>query len=409
MASIKLYVERRKDKKTGEVRIKNVPIVLSFSYEGARLMLLTGEKIDVNKWDVKKQRVKTQVNGAIQINHNLEALKEKVMKLYREAKLREINVTNEYLKTRIKGQKSVKKSVYEYFEEFLEDNYDHFSVETTKKLKSNLNHLVKFSKQKKYKVEFDSIDDRFCKMYVKYFYELGHTNNTIAKSIKNLKWFLKWASSKGYNQNMKYLEFKVQQYKTKIISLSIDEVKQLINYSPTNIRLQQVKDVFLFACFTGLRYSDVSRLNHSHIKDGYIELRTQKTNSDVSIPLVTVTNEILNRYEDYPMDTVLPIISNQKMNKYLKELGELAGLDEEITIYKYRGKDVIEQRFKKYEKLSCHIARKTFISIAFRMGMSTDIIKSISTHKSDDVFQLYNDIKKEHKSEQMNKIFDLIV
>lgn len=409
MANIKLYPERRRSPKTGEIKTINVPIILSFSYEGARLMLPTGEHVDLNKWDEKKQKVKLQVSGSLEINNNLEALKERIQKLYREAKISNIPVTNEYIKNKLNNTNSTHKTIYQYFDEFMEDNINKFSLGTKKKLYSNLNHLKKFSQQTKFKLEFDALDDRFCKMYINYFFKINHVNNTIAKNIKNLKWFLNWATDKGYNKNLSFRKFKVEQYKGVIISLNSNELKALLDYRPASKSLEYVKDVFCFGCFTGLRYSDLAQLRPEHIKGDYIQIRTIKTNSDTTIPLIDITQNILDKYKNFPMQTCLPVISNQKMNDHLKVLGQLIGLDEEFTIYRYRGKDRIELKVKKYEKLSTHVARKTFISLAFRSGMPTDIIKNISTHKSDEVFSLYNNISNDHKREMMKKSFDIFV
>lgn len=408
MANVRLYVEKRKDKKTGDIKLKNVPIFISFSYEGARLMYPTGERVDIKNWDAKNQRVKTQVSGAMEINHYLNSLREKIYKIYREAKIQDISVTNAYLKQRLKPNNSVKKNVTEYFDQFILENHDRFTLETKKKLKSNLNHLKKFSTTKNFKLEFDALDDRFFRLYVDYFYSLNHTNNTIAKTIKNLKWFLNWCSENNFNKNMSYKKFRVQEYKGAIVSLSIAELKRIIDLKGLSKRLDQVRDMFVFGCHTGLRFSDLKQLKKEHVFGDYLKLRTLKTDADVTIPLVQKSKEIIEKYSNFPMNSLLPPISNQKMNEYLKEIGRLAELNDEITIYTYRGRDRIETRFKKFEKLTSHVARKTFISIAFRQGMSSEMIKSISTHKSDEVFSLYNNISDQHKLEKVSKVFRFV-
>lgn len=405
MANVKMYAEKRKNKVSNEIKTDNVPIIMSFSYEGARLMYPTGQKVDLKKWDHAKQRVKPQVSGALEINNSLEYLKEKTMKIYRDAKLQEIPVTNSYLKKMLKPNTSVKKSIPEYFDEFFIENERRFKPETKSKLKSNLKHLKRFSESTRFKLEFDAIDDLFLRKYLDYFYSLGHTNNTISKTIKNLKWFLNWCTEKGYNKNLQYRKFKVAEFKKVIISLSSDELDKIINCKLDNDRLNQVRDIFCFGCFTGLRFSDLRQLKSENIVGDFIKLRTIKTDSDVVIPILPITRNIIEKYKNYPMDTILPPISNQKMNEYIKEIAQIAGLDEEIVIYRYRGKERIENRFKKYEVVTSHVARKSFISIAFRMGIPTDIIKSISTHKSDEVFSLYNNISNEHKLEIMLSAF----
>jgi integrase len=406
MSYVKYYPEKRKNKETGELKTKNVPIFLSFSYDGSRLMYPTGEKIDLKYWNSKTQRVKSQVSGALEINNYLDKIKEKVLKIYREARIQDVSVTNAYLKHQLKPSSSIKKNVAEYFDQFILENQNRFTIETTKKLKSNLNHLKRFSASRHFKLEFDALDEKFFRMYLDYFYSLNHTNNTISKTIKNLKWFLNWCYENGYNKNLTFKKFKVQEYKGVIISLSMEELRRIMELKGLSKRLDQVRDVFVFGCHTGLRYSDLIQLKKEHVIGDYIKLRTIKTDSDVTIPIVNASRKIIDKYSSYPMSNLLPKISNQKMNQYLKEIGELAEIDEEIVIYTYRAKERIETKFKKFEKLTCHVSRRSFISIAFRNGMPTELIKSVSTHSSDEVFSLYNNISDDHKAHSMNIIFN---
>ena len=127
---------------------------------------------------------------------------------------------------------------------------------------------------------------------------------------------------------------KLKSSEQKIIFLTRDELQRIrdLEIPETKNYLERVRDVFLFCCFTGLRYSDVYNLRKSDIKDGQIEITTIKTHDYLVIELNDHSRAILEKYEDvhFEGDKALPVISNQKMNTYLKELGKLADIDEPI-------------------------------------------------------------------------------
>ena len=135
-----------------------------------------------------------------------------------------------------------------------------------------------------------------------------------------------------------------------------------IRYPKTN-SIWNVSDVFLFCCFTSLRYSDVRNLKRSDVKSDHIEVTTVKTADSLSIELNKYSKAILEKYKDIHFENhmALPVISNQKMNDYLKELGELAEINEPIRETYYKGNERIDEVTPKYALLSTHAGRRTFI------------------------------------------------
>lgn len=127
--------------------------------------------------------------------------------------------------------------------------------------------------------------------------------------------------------------------------------------------LERVRDIFLFQCFTGLRYSDVFNLRRSDIKGDHIEVTTVKTSDSLIIELNNHSKAILDKYKDvaFEDDKVLPVITNQKMNDYLKELAEMAGIDEPVRQTYYKGNERIDDVTPKYALLGTHAGRRTFI------------------------------------------------
>ena len=127
---------------------------------------------------------------------------------------------------------------------------------------------------------------------------------------------------------------------------------------------------FAFQCFTGVRYSDIENISREDIKASTWNVRTQKTHQIIEIPLNSYALSILAKYSDYPQP--LPVISNQKMNDYLKELCKIAGIDEPVKTVRYKGSEPIENTYKKYEVIGTHTARRTFVCLSLQKGMKPE-------------------------------------
>ncbi|MBL4754003.1 MAG: site-specific integrase, partial [Flavobacteriales bacterium] len=372
MATLNYYLEKRKNKHTGEIQIKNVPIILHFNFEGKRLQYYTGERIDSSNWIDKKlakdgtsmkvQKVKPSVSGSLEINLRLEKLAEDVKRIYREAHIQGIVPTVQHIRETLPvNQKSSNLPFFDVLDRFIQSKKTTSTSGTITKFNVIKKHLEQFSSKKKIRIEFDSIDKRLLQRFADYqLHDCGHTNNTVAKTINIIKWFLNWATDEEYNKNLKYKGFTMKERYGKIIVLSWEELQHLYQMKLKNEALKQVRDVFCFQCFTGLRYSDVRMLKKHNIKDGYINITTVKTKEENKIPLNDYATAIIEKYEGYPGDFLLPVISNQNMNDHLKKLGKKAGFNERIEIVRFRGAERIVTTVYKYEVLTTHIGRKTF-------------------------------------------------
>ena len=162
-------------------------------------------------------------------------------------------------------------SFFDVFDEFIEtESYSHtWTQSTVKKFRTNYNHLKTFQEQKRYKIEFDNIDESFFNKYTGFQRDvLNHRNTTIAKNLRIFKWFLNWATKAGYNKNLAFRDYSPELKGTarsqKIIFLTWDELIMLYELPIPKNYLEQVRDVFCFCCFTGLRYSDVYNLSRSN-------------------------------------------------------------------------------------------------------------------------------------------------
>jgi integrase len=242
--------------------------------------------------------------------------------------------------------------------------------------------------------------------------EAGHTHNTVVKYAKTLKAFISWATERGYNGNDDYKKLKIEGEKAPaIIYLTWDELMHLYTMKIENESLAQVRDVFCFGCFTGQRYSDIENLKPEHIVEGIWINAPIKSHSaqTLYIPLNMYALKILGKYKKLPTGKSLPVISNQKMNAYLKELGEKAEFFNNVTIYRFKGGKRIESSVMKYKVMTTHIMRKTFVTNALSLGMQTATIKEFTGHKSEKDFNRYLAVITEDKIKAMNMFNKKIV
>ena len=208
---------------------------------------------------------------------------------------------------------------------------------------------------------------------------VGIKNSTIEKKLGYLRWFLNWATDKGYNTNPAYKTFKptLKSTQKKVIYLTKEELSRIRDYKIPESKsyLEAVRDVFFFCCFSGLRHSDVYNLRRNDIKSDHIEVTTVKTADRIAVDLNKMTRDILDKYKDidFPGGKVLPVIKNQPMNRGLKELCELVGIDEEIRITTYKGNQRIDEIRKKYELIGTHTGRRTFIVNALSRGIAPNV------------------------------------
>ena len=168
-------------------------------------------------------------------------------------------------------------------------------------------------------------------------------------------------------------------------------------------------NVFLFCCFTGLRYSDVHNLKKSDIRDGYIEITTVKTAERLIIELNNHSKAILDKYKDVEFEghKALPVISNQKMNDYLKELGELAEINEPVSETYYKGSRRIDTITPKYALLGTHAGRRTFICNALALGIPAQVVMKWTGHSDYKAMKPYIDIADDVKANAMSKFNQL--
>ncbi|WP_460905394.1 phage integrase SAM-like domain-containing protein [Spirosoma areae] len=420
--SVSFFLEKRKDP-SGALIINNVPIRIAISYGGKRLMLNAGYRIDASKWHEEKQRAKnntTQKGGlANEINGKLNTLENGINEFFKACEVKKVNPTLFEVKAVFdrlsKNKQEKKETFFTAFDRFTqtcgrendwqEDTYEKFSV--------TRRHLESFDKN----LSFENLNADRMIDYLNYLRSKRDLRNTtIVKNFSFVKWFLRWAAKNQYPVNQGALDFNPKLKGTdgkikKVIFLSLDELTHLYRFEipASKEYLTRVRDVFVFCCFSGLRYSDVFSLKKSDDRGSYFEFVTQKTSESLKVETNKYSRAILDKYKEMPFkgDKALPVISNQKMNDYIKELGELAGLDTPETLVYYKGNRRVEETYPKYALLSTHCARKTFVTNLIYLGVSDHVIRQWTGHRDHKSFDVYHKIVDDIKAREMAKFDDV--
>ena len=416
-------------KKDGVLITENVPIRMRVNFASKRIEFTTGYRIDATKWDADKQRVKNGCSNklkqsASEINASLLEYYTEIQAIFKKFEVEETMPTPEQIKEAFNAlhkpaseEPKLKEKVlpcdfFQVFDDFVEDcgRQNDWTNSTYEKFAAVKNHLTNFREG----LTFEFFDERGLNDYVGYLRDVKEMRNTtIGKQLSFLKWFLRWAYKKGVHQNNAYDSYKPKLKSTqkKIIFLTWDELNRLREFKiPSNKQaLERVRDVFLFQCFTGLRYSDVFNLRRSDIKDDHIEVTTVKTSDSLIIELNNHSKAILDKYKDvaFEDDKVLPVITNQKMNDYLKELAEMAGIDEPVRQTYYKGNERIDDVTPKYALLGTHAGRRTFICNALALGIPPQVVMKWTGHSDYKAMKPYIDIADDIKANAMSKFNQL--
>jgi integrase len=409
-------------KKDGIPIIDNVPIRMRVIFSNNRIDFSTGYRIDVAKWDFEKQKVKNGCTNKLKqsasdINSDLQKYYTQIQDIFKIFETKNINPSVELLKKEFvelnksnsnDSKKSLKNDFMVVYDEFKNVNgrQKNWAKSTLQKFESVKVHLSTFKSD----LTFEYFDENGLNNYILYLGEKKKMRNTsVLKQLGFLKWFLRWAYEKNYNPSNAFEKFKpnIKIVPKKVIFLTPDELKSLREFIiPENKQyLERVRDVFIFCCYSSLRYSDVYILKKSDVKNNHFEITTVKTGDSLFIDLNNYTTAILNKYKDvhYEDDKALPVISNQKMNDYIKELAELVGLNEPIHETYYIGAKRIDTVTPKYELLSTHAGRRTFICYALSIGIPIQIVMKWTGHSDYKSMKPYIDVVNELKANEMKK------
>jgi integrase len=383
-------------------------VFLLYRFDGQKLKFSTGQKIHPKFWNEERQRAKEtrQFPGYGEFNNLLLNLSSEVNNRYRSLLNDKLPITPESLRVPLdaylqKGQATDVKDLISFAEEYVENS--NRKPGTKKQLRQAIRNLKEFKAYSKRSMHFDSVDLDFYDDFMKFLLEFKqYGTNTIGTLIKNLKVFMNEAVDRKLTTNIQYRNrrFKTLEEHSESIYLTLSEIEKIYNMNlKTQPRLDRVRDLFIIGCYTGLRFSDLKQLKDENLTDNRtrIRIRTEKTGELVIIPLHPFVKAILRKHNGIPPEA----LTNQKMNDYLKEIGEWAGIDETVVLHFTKGGQRVTETYKKYQLITTHTARRSFATNAYLQDVPTISIMKITGHRTEKSFMKYIKISQEDNANKL--------
>jgi len=407
MANLHFYLKSGKENKYGQKSI-----VMRITYDSIRTIIFLNKMIQPKFWNNNKQLVRAPTqreseNNHLDINDTIRLYRNKADDAIRNAAEKNISLSDYYFKAWFSdihsGATKKVRDFYELFNDYIEANRAERAERTIKGYITVINFIKTFQAKTHFPVDIKNIDHAFMDALKKYaFTDRQIQHNYFAKIVSVLKSFLNWASERDIKVSAHFSKFSFPEKEKAIIFLTLDELMNLYNYDFKNERLNNARDLYCFGCFTGLRVSDIMELKSEHIRENNIHKTIRKTKSNEIIPLNPYALEILRKHEGYP-DKLLPSISSQKLNEYIKECCQIVGITEPVNIVKFYGSKTKEFTYQKWELITTHTARKTFLTNSIILGMNYMAARGIGGHKRDKDFNRYVKIAEDFKSKEMER------
>ncbi len=395
--SVLFYIKRAKVNNDGIC-----PIYVRVTIKAKRFEFSSNKFINPEKWSVEGAKVRGNTEEARSINKHLENIRNGIFDAEKRLYKNDIEITSENLKSELLG---INKNIRTLIPIFKDHNNKikeligkEFAQGTLDRYITSLKHTTDFLEWKYNVSDIDitKIDHAFITDYEFYLRSVRScANNTAVKYIKNFHKIIKICIDNGWLEKNPFANYKSKVKEVERVYLTEKEIQNIINKDLEIDRLSLVRDIFLFSCFTGLAYADVKNLTKSHISigidgDKWIYTHRQKTETASKIPVLPVTQMIIDKYENHPQaknqEKLLPIFSNQRMNSYLKEIATICKIDKELTF---------------------HIARHTFATtVTLTNGVPIESVSKMLGHKNLRTTQHYAKVLDKKVSDDMKILKD---
>ena len=377
--SILFFIKRTKLLKNGEA-----PICLRITVNGKRAEVQIKRSVEVNKWNNQKECAIGRDNKTLELNHYLETVRTKILRIHRQLEQDNKPITAEILKCHYYGESETPKMLLEVFKEHNQKCSELIGKDyvraTVMYYERTARYLSEFIKQnhRLSDIPLKDIDYNFIQAFEHFVKTVKNCQqNATVKHLKNFKRIIRIALLNHWIISDPFAEIHFKQTPTNRDFL-LEEELQLILRKQFNIpRLETVKDIFIFCCFTGLAFTDVQHLTPEHILcdnkgEYWIRKPREKTTNMCNIPLLEIPLKLIDKYKHHPecerKNIVFPVPSNQRMNSYLKEIADLCGIK---------------------KNLSTHVARHSFTCIALANKVSMESITKMLGHSNIKTTKIY--------------------
>ena len=342
--SVLFIIKKAKLLKNGEA-----PICMRITINKRVAEVMIKRSIPVDLWNQKKECSKGKDRVATELNYYINTVRAKVLQIHRELEIDNKPITADTIKDCFYGRDKVQRSLLEVYAEHNEKCRaligKEYTESTVTKFDTSINRLKEYIRSCYHcdDIMLAELDGQFIRDFDFWLKTDKHCqNNSALKYLKNLKKVVRIALANGWIKKDPFYGIRFKQEEVNVEFLSREELDILMNKEFAIKRLEQVRDIFVFCCFTALAFVDVQQLSREHlIKDNngalWIRKARQKTNQMCNIPVLSIPQRILGKYEDnaecIKKGVLLPVISNQRMNAYLKEIADLCGIAKRLTTH----------------------------------------------------------------------------
>ena len=342
--SVLFIIKKAKLLKNGEA-----PICMRITVNKRVAEVMIKRSIPIDLWNQKKECSKGKDRVAAELNHYINTVRAKVLQIHRELEIDNKPITADIIKDCFYGRDKVQRSLLEVYAEHNEKCRaligKEYTESTVTKFDTSINRLKEYIRSCYHRddIMLAELDGQFIRNFDFWLKTEKHCqNNSALKHLKNLKKVVRIALANDWIKKDPFYGIHFKQEEVNVEFLSREELDILMNKEFAIKRLEQVRDIFVFCCFTALAFVDVQQLSREHlIKDNngalWIRKARQKTNQMCNIPVLSIPQRILRKYEDnaecIKKGVLLPVISNQRMNAYLKEIADLCGITKRLTTH----------------------------------------------------------------------------
>lgn len=363
-------------------------IYLCITIRGKFFRISTGQKVNPEKWDNSgpEGRPMGRDKESMNLKAVLETIKGKVNQLMAANDIAGKITSKEQIETLVtyKQEPQIEEPIIEFWEFWQnwinkQEERQQWSKSTIMQHTNSMNMLKQYQTKRKQSVTFTSLNKALIEDYVGFLRKLGKKDSTIAKEIKNIKVFAKHAEEAKILEASDFTKWKKPAPISKeVFYLSEADLDSLRNTTFSTESLQQAVDLFLMQCYTGLRFSDIVGLKPSQWDNDWIRVNTQKTKQALKIAITSEARNLLERYNCLD----LPNLSNPTVNRLIKEAGREAGLTQKEQITEHQGQTRITKTVQKFERITTHTGRRTFVSRALAKGIPLPTIMRFTGHTS---------------------------
>ncbi|WP_428743317.1 site-specific integrase [Tenacibaculum sp.] len=392
------YSSRAKDNLTG--------MYARITVNGKKVNISLKQQVDIRTWDSKRQRAKGNSETSRALNSYLDQVHSQLVKLYQDLKFKGELITAELIKAEYLGESDNSKTLQNLLEYHKNKTEKTLAIGTLRNFSVTQGYLNKYLnnvlntpdiylKELDYKFICDFANFLYC------FWPKGHpkamSNNTVMKHIQRFRKIVTLGYHIEWIDRDPFVRWKPTYEKRERPFLTDNELSNIETYNLPIARLERVRDLFVFSCYTGIAYIDIINLTNNNVLKGidgndWIFTNRQKTKSPVKVPLLGKAKELLVKYQNHPMTqvtgTLFPVITNEKVNLYLKEIAEACGLKKNLTF---------------------HMARHTFATtVTLSNGVPIETVSKLLGHSKIASTQIYARVVERKVSEDMQTLMNKI-